>query len=244
MTSKNTNDIKVNPVEGVYMSYLFSFIALSGTIAITFIGSLNYDFDGYEYDLRAAFISETAVNFIAGIVYSYITKLLFSGVITLEQVTPIRYFDWVLTTPLLLLSFALYSNYSENKENGTDNNTNLEPLSYIVFLNLGMLLFGYLGETGKIGKYSGLIIGFLFYTGLFVAIYENYIKNSTESNKSLFYVFAFVWALYGFSYLLGPFYKNISYNCLDVVSKAGFGIYMWLGTINEITSSAKMVKFD
>lgn len=243
MTNLNTNNIKVNPVEGVYMSYLFSFIALSGTIAITLLGSLNYDFDGYEYDLRAAFISETAVNFIAGIVYSYITKLLFSGVITLKEVTPIRYFDWVLTTPLLLLSFALYSNYSENYERGTRNNTNLTPLSYIIVLNLGMLLFGYLGETGKINKITGLVGGFLFYIGLFVAIYENYIKNSTESNKSLFYVFATVWALYGFSYMLNPFYKNISYNCLDVVSKAGFGIYMWLGTINEITS-AKMVKFD
>ena len=239
MINSNTNAIKVNPVEGIYMSYLFSFIALSGTIAITLLATFNTKYDGSEHDLRAAFISETAVNFIAGIVYSYITKLVFSGIITLEEVTPIRYFDWVLTTPLLLLSFVLYSNFSENKELGTENSANLGPLLYIVILNLGMLLFGYLGETGKMNKKLGLFLGFLFYFGLFVSLYENYIKDSIQKNISLFYVFAFVWALYGFSYILKPFYKNVSYNVLDVVSKAGFGIYMWLGTINDVTTSIK-----
>ena len=60
--------------------------------------------------------------------------------------TSIRYLDWAFTTPLLLISFVLYTGYSSDTVEGLE----FQPLIYIIALNLGMLLFGYWGETKKI----------------------------------------------------------------------------------------------
>ena len=51
--------------------------------------------------------------------------------------------------------------------------------------------------------------------------------------KGIYAAFTVVWFLYGVAYLLNTTYKNIVYNFLDVISKAGFGILIWLSTFDE-----------
>ena len=166
-------------------------------------------------------------------------QLLNNG-LTLNGITPIRYVDWVLTTPLLLFSFVLYVSYLDNKNKQNIDPSfvvkepNFKPLYYIIPLNFVMLLFGYLGETGMMNHKRALIYGFCAYIGMSVSLYEAYIKdNSDDVVATLFITFTLVWSLYGFTYLLDNRYKNISYNFLDIVSKAGFGVLIWSSSFDN-----------
>lgn len=234
------NQIMLKTTDSLYVTFFTSYIALAGTTVITFLGALGNNFDKNTKTLKYSLISETCVNVIAGLTYSYIMKLLESGDLSLNKVTPIRYIDWFLTTPLLILSFVLYANHYDNKvrreedPNYVNKAPNYKGLAYVIPLNIMMLLFGYLGETGKISSKYGLIWGFVAYVGLFIGIYEEYVKNNKSANiKGVYWIFAFIWALYGVAYMLDTKWKNITYNFLDIIAKAGFGILIWISTFSE-----------
>lgn len=214
----------------MYISFFASFLALSGTTVITFLASFTDAAKDNQY-LRGSLISETCVNIIAGFTYTYFLKFLADKKLQLENVTTIRYIDWFLTTPLLLVSFALYTAYSNGKGAG-DNDLDGVPLIYIIILNILMLVAGFLGETKKIGLYQGFFLGFAFFAPLMYLLYDKYVKDSEgDGNLIVYILFVIVWALYGFAYLLNTKWKNISYNTLDVISKAGFGMLIWLSIV-------------
>ena len=96
-----------------------------------------------------------------------------------------------------------------------------------------MLLFGYWGETRKYDFYACLLFGFCCYAALIYFLYDKYVKDEGEDSKTLFYVFAAIWGIYGISYLLPTREKNISYNILDLISKAGFGVFIWLSMVTS-----------
>ena len=225
----------IKSTDPIYFTFFTAYIALAGTTVITFLGALgDYNFDHTRY-IRYSLVTETCVNIIAGLTYSYIMALLDGKGLQLNKVTPIRYIDWALTTPLLVISFVLYLTYYDNEKDpvNKDKDPKFGPLGYIIPLNFLMLAFGFLGETGRMDKMKALYLGFAAYTGMFVGIYEAYIRDNKYSGaKTLYAVFAFVWALYGMAYLLDTIPKNIVYNFLDVVSKACFGILIWLTTFN------------
>ena len=156
-------------------------------------------------------------------IYLYADKL------TLGNVTPIRYLDWAFTTPLLLLSFVLVTRYTSSEGSSVD----LEALIYIIILNIGMLYFGYVGEKGQMNFWYAFFLGFACYSGLIYLLWDEYVKNEDEGAKTVFYIFAVIWGLYGMAYLLPMREKNIAYNILDLISKAGFGVYIWLKLITE-----------
>lgn len=221
-----------NPVN---MTYFLTFLVLSGTTIITLLlvtsGDLSDDKNKGEYYIKNALVSETSVNIIASITYYYLLGLLQNNY---DFVTPIRYLDWVITTPLLLLSFVLYTTYKHNHKNpdATDKDLDLGPLLLIIGFNFGMLLFGYLGETKRVNKYTGLGVGFVFFALLFWYLYEHYV-DGYDSSLTVYIAFTTVWALYGVAYLLKPGAKNIAYNILDMISKGGFGVLLWLTVIQD-----------
>tara|TARA_Y100001972_G_C7588613_1_gene295104 strand:- start:38 stop:793 length:756 start_codon:yes stop_codon:yes gene_type:complete len=213
-----------------YMSFLSAFLALSGTTILTVLASFS-DIAKENTYLRQALVSESCVNIVAGLTYSLFIKYLYEEHLTLEGVTPLRYLDWAITTPLLLFSFTLYVQYFDEDTRTTT--VDFTPLIYIIAFNFGMLYFGFLGETGDSNQLLFFVLGFGAYAGLFYFLYEKYVDGRDNTILTYYIIFAVVWGLYGLAYLLPIQWKNIVYNILDVISKAGFGILIWVSMIQE-----------
>ena len=95
---------------------------------------------------------ETFVQFVETFTYLWIIMTIHR----IDNMTPRRYFDWVITTPIMLISTIIYMDYVSDKEtNGTTNKTlkgfydeNKGDILKLFVYNGLMLTFGYLGERG------------------------------------------------------------------------------------------------
>ncbi len=194
------------------------------------LDGFRYDVDPKDAILKEILFIETFVQVIEGYFYSNIINV----VEKLEYMTPRRYFDWMITTPIMLFSTIIFFKYSEMKEKDElepfttkqfyDNNR--DNVHKIALYNGLMLLFGYLGETGKIAKHISIPIGFVFFFLSFKIIYEEYAIKS-KLGLLLFKVLLVIWALYGVAAMLPDKEKNISYNCLDIFSKNFYGLFIY-----------------
>tara|TARA_B100001094_G_C18193112_1_gene808666 strand:+ start:1276 stop:1932 length:657 start_codon:yes stop_codon:yes gene_type:complete len=178
---------------------------------------------------------ETIVQFVEMIFYIWIAY----SVLNVNKMASRRYIDWVITTPMMLLSTIMFMKYKETKEIKKDNdlekkslntkdflNDNKENIFSIFGYNLLMLLFGYLGETNVISKYLSIPIGFIFFIKSFEIIYKNY-ANKTLQGENLFLFLTIIWALYGIAATFPVNMKNVSYNMLDLISKNFYGLYIY-----------------
>ena len=178
-------------------------------------------------------IIETIVQVIEFIFYLW---LVFSIYARSMNVTSIRYLDWFLTTPMMLISTILYMAYQSQDENFKNKEGNITLQSvlekdYKIILtfcvsNFFMLLFGVLGELGFMNRNISLTLGTIFFLFSFKIIYDYYVSID-EKNKPLFYFIFIVWALYGVAYLFNYKYRNVSYNILDIFSKNFYGLYIF-----------------
>jgi bacteriorhodopsin len=146
----------------------------------------------------------------------------------IKNITPYRYFDWLITTPIMLFTLTAYldtNNYSSLTEFLRSNKKDTEK---IVIANLLMLMFGLLGELNFLNYETAIILGFLPFIYYFKLIWKKYIYNKEVSldRKVLFYFFAIIWTLYGLAAFLPYELKNISYNILDLFSKNLFGLFL------------------
>jgi hypothetical protein len=152
----------------------------------------------------------------------------------LDTLSATRYFDWVITTPIMLITTIVYFKYEEFIEKGSDQKLlfreflqeNTSNIRTIIICNFLMLLFGYLGEINVLDRYTASILGFVFFIAAFYTIYINYAINS-KIGKQIFNILATVWTMYGVVYYFPPIYQNISLNTLDVVAKNFFGIFLY-----------------
>jgi hypothetical protein len=152
----------------------------------------------------------------------------------IHNVTPKRYADWVLTTPMMLISLIVYLIYLKYKEKNLDTSKlelfkllaqNSTTISYIIYLDWIMLIFGYLGETKIIDTLTGVVLGFIPFLMYFYMIYVNYVRQTTTGWKLCLYFF-FFWSLYGVAALLPYYLKNTFYNILDLFAKNFFGLFL------------------
>lgn len=197
-------------------SFLSSYLVLMGYTSITLIEAIRTP----SVAIRHIMNIETAVSLIAGLAYSMFNEKLKDPQFKLAEITPLRYMDWSITTPLILLALLLFYNPSPD-------HPNIYHYLFILFLNGGMLVSGYLGETNKISKMAGGAIGFLFFAGLLAFLYSCCVPKS--ASPLVFGLFAAIWTGYGIAYYVeDEETKNIMYNTLDVISKALFGVSLWL----------------
>jgi bacteriorhodopsin len=211
-------------------TFNITYILLLGTTAATILGAIypGAHQSALNKPLADILIIESIVNFIATYFYSFFTKdSARNKVVRESSVTTFRYMDWALTTPFLISAVALYAGYANRLEDGTYE-FNTRALVPIVIYNWLMLLFGYLGETGKISRQNGLIAGFVFFGLLLWTFWDSYVVSNTS--KGLFAFLVIVWGAYGVFYTLPSEYKTVGYNILDMISKVGFSVFT-LGTI-------------
>jgi bacteriorhodopsin len=168
---------------------------------------------------------------------------------SLYDVTKRRYIDWFITTPTMLLSTIMFLKYleikdkKEKREKGIEIKEDYEETQTLQFmnfikthknfiinmilLNAGMLLFGYLGEINHMDKKWSVSIGSIFLILNFYLIYKEF-GEKTKIGTILFLFMFVVWSLYGVAAVLPFYYKNISYNILDVFAKNFFGIFIYI----------------
>jgi hypothetical protein len=182
--------------------------------------------------LKDIIILETIVQVIELFFYFYFLRSV--AITALPQMASIRYFDWVITTPTMLLTTIIYFKYLEYIEkNKIEELTfwgivkeNKQHIITIFVSNFLMLLFGYLGEIQVIDMISSLFFGFIFFAYTFYIIYKKYAVNSKQSLK-LFYFILFIWGLYGVASTFSVENKNNMFNILDIFAKNFFGIYLY-----------------
>lgn len=180
--------------------------------------------------LKEILFIETFVQVVEGFFYSNII----SGLHDIKLMTPRRYFDWFITTPIMLFSTIIFFKYSELKETNklkqfsakSFYEENKEDVHKIVTYNALMLLFGYLGETERLNKMISIPIGFVFFFLSFKLIYKRYAVKS-KLGLLLFKVLFTVWILYGVAAMLPDVPKNICYNTLDIFSKNFYGLFIY-----------------
>ena len=149
----------------------------------------------------------------------------------IETMAVTRYYDWVITTPLMLVSMSTYFLYKGGEEGGMIDviKKYKKQFSKIVVFNLLMLIAGYLGEIGYISKEMAFVIGTFAFIMTFTIIY----KEMNGAGQGIFNLITGVWGLYAVAYMLPSAQKNILYNGLDLVSKNLFAVLL----TNEIVKT-------
>ena len=147
-----------------------------------------------------------------------------TDVIPIEKINNMRYTDWFITTPFMLLALCMVLGY-ENKIP-----VKIYPLLLTLAFNFAMLLFGYLGEIRLLTKNLASVIGFVFFFLTYGVIWKIFMTGSkiTSQSKYIFWVFLGVWSLYGVFYHTKETTKMFGYNILDLIAKAFIGLFFWL----------------
>jgi hypothetical protein len=200
-------------------SFRLSCLVLVASTFITLIEALKTENKKARHILNL----ETAVSFVAAYVYNIFGGMVDKEDFSLKNITAYRYMDWIITTPMLLLALLLFTTYLNKDE------LHLTRYLIVLFLNYGMLLFGYLGEIEKINRTISLTGGTIFFIGLILFIWFYYIHGrNILIQKIVFIAFTIVWSLYGIAFMLDEKTKNLTYNFLDIISKVFFGLFMWI----------------
>lgn len=144
-------------------------------------------------------------------------------------ITPFRYIDWTLTTPLMLVTLMAYMRGAASGRLIDFIQNNVGSILTVWTLNFAMLLSGFLGEIGALPVLLTTAVGFVPFAGYFGYIYENFVPaEDTDYKRTLFFWFVGFWALYGLFAVLNYTAKNVGYNILDLFAKNFFGVFLSL----------------
>ena len=145
----------------------------------------------------------------------------------IQNITPYRYLDWIITTPTMLITLMAFLDKDKNSNLYNYIQKNKYFIIKIIVLNLIMLLFGLAGELKYLDYDSAIILGFLPFIYYFKLIHDKYIIEKTSSeNLNTYWFYFIIWSLYGIAAFLSYEYKNSSYNILDLFSKNFFSIFL------------------
>lgn len=208
------------------MLYQSALISLIIQIIVFFVDlyGLNIELPPEKRIFNQLLQLEFGVQFIEIIFYIWLI-INFSQI---ENITPKRYYDWILTTPTMLLTLMAYLNRNDTGDLLTFISNNKNIIIKVISANMIMLILGLLGEYNVINYNLAIILGFIPFIYYFYIIYENYIKDkeTTKDKKGLFIFFFVVWSLYGLAAFLPYILKNTAYNILDLFSKNLFGVFL------------------
>jgi len=219
----------------VINSFYITYIFLITTSVITFIEALRSPIPQVRHILNL----ETCISVIASYFYGLFIEQINKAKkdesiknenldsvedLPLAKINNMRYSDWVITTPFMLLALSMLLGY-ENKVQ-----VKFKPYLLVLFFNLLMLGFGYSGEIGLLHRTLANFIGFIFFFLTFGTIWKLFMTGLkvTYQSKFIFWLYVGLWSLYGVFYQTSEATKLIGYNMLDLTAKALVGIFFWL----------------
>lgn len=209
------------------LSAIGSLIIQLITGIIEFTG-LKYDVEPEDEILKDTLRVELVVQIIEFIFYFYLVyKIIYSSVSS--SITSHRYFDWSITTPVMLVNFVVFFKYLNNPNRRIKYldsiNEDFSVIRNILIANFLMLYFGYQGEIGKYNINITTFLGFIPFIYMFKQIYK--FVNFQSSSYYLYLFVLFIWSLYGVAALFPFAIKNTFYNILDLFSKNAFGLLLY-----------------
>ena len=182
------------------------------------------------------------VTLIAAVHYYYMRDQWAEG---LGSPTELRYVDWILTVPLMVVEFALLTGVGMRK---------------LFWASVIMLVTGYFGESGVTGVLDAQTWGFISGAAYFYMAYEvgcftvftgsgpqgdvgtalaNAKGKIPAAGRMLQWFVLVGWAIYPLGYMMGtdgwytaavsglPLDMDIVYNIGDAINKIGFGMAVW-----------------
>ena len=218
------------------MYYRMNYIYFTAVVSLL-IQSITGIIDFYAINLaipasfsliREILIMELGVQIIEFSFYAWLLKK-FN---TIKNITPLRYLDWMITTPTMLITFMLFLKFLQNQQENiksasffTEIKSQWQIFLKVVLLNAGMLFAGYLGEQNIFSYLTTTLVGFVPFLLMFYLIYTNFAVQTKQGQK-IFWFFSGVWAIYGVAALMPYKIKNSLYNILDLFAKNFFGLYL------------------
>ena len=131
-----------------------------------------------------------------------------------------RYLDWAVSTPVMLLSAALFLRHRGGAPSGG-------ALAAYLLCNWAMLACGFAVERGyRADRLLGLALGGAAFVLSFTAL-SLFLNADDGLSLGLFWGMYLVWGLYGVAAALDEVRKNVAYNALDVVSKNFYGLFLF-----------------
>lgn len=205
------------------MIYLSGQISLFIQILVGIIDYIALQVESADELLKDLLQVELVVQIVECIFYSW---LLYSFSKS-RTITPFRYLDWMITTPLMLITLSAFLNHDGKKQRLRDFlSEHKNSLLLIVLLNAGMLVCGLMGELGVLNVYTSTALGFIPFTLMFAFINRTFLPSGDSLKAAVFYWFVVVWGMYGVFALMSHTLKNTGYNILDLFSKNFFGLFL------------------
>ncbi len=205
-------------------SFTLTYILLLTTGTITLIESLRTKIPM----IRHIFNLETCVSIVAAYFYSRFLEKLQQSPVNWVEIQQLRYLDWAITTPMMLIVFCAALAYNiKRKVDGY-------LMLLLIALNYLMLGLGYVGERDmdkpmekSMDKPMAAFLSFLAMFTMFALIYQSFIRPKyNRFNWILYLLYLVSWSLYGVVYFLDS--KHLWFNLLDMFSKCLVGIGLWV----------------
>ena len=202
----------------VYQSAVASLVVQLLVGGVTLVGA--FLVPTTEPDLRDIFVLELV---------SQVIEFTWYAVVVWQArriVTWTRYLDWYVSTPVMLVSMALFF-YHRRGVSIDWARGRVGALYTALSMNALMLSAGFAYETHAIPRRPALFVGFVA-LGVSFGSLARVMDPSDGASVAVFASTAVVWALYGVAAgVLDTASKNVAYNALDVVSKNGYGVFLF-----------------
>ena len=209
----------------IYISGIFSLIVQFVVAIIDYI-ALNIEISPKDEFFKDLLRVEL---FVQGIEFIFYVWLIYYFNKISHNITPFRYLDWSISTPLMLITLSAFLNHNKNTSNRLIDflSNNKRSIVIIVLLNATMLLCGLIGELGYVSPYISTALGFIPFILNFKYIKDTFLPSSEDKFKNgIFYWFVFFWSLYGVFAIMTYKIKNTGYNILDIFAKNVFGLFL------------------
>jgi len=180
--------------DAVAFSFYITYVLLMTTGVITLVEALRTA----DPRIRHILNLETCISIVATVFYGNFIEIMQTaqstpnGNVDHAKISKMRYIDWYITTPMMLLVLCLVLAYNN------DEPLHIGTYVIIVALDVLMLTFGYFGTVGIMEPRKALALGFVAFFAMFGFIWMTFLAGRVNGNSLLVFMLFFVfWSLYG-----------------------------------------------